>query len=237
MKIIASNFKCNHTRASTESYAKGLEAFLSQKMESKSAKLDISIFPPSSALLCDSFKHFKIGTQNAYPAESGAFTGEIGLEQLSEFNIKRILIGHSERREIGESDEMCLKKFEFFKSQDFKIFFCIGESLDVRQSGLDSTLRFLESQLKGLPLDYEKLVVAYEPIWAIGSGVSASLDDIEATHKGLKQIVGKVPLLYGGSVKAENVREILSIEGVDGVLVGSASWELEGFCQIIENSL
>lgn len=234
-KIIASNFKTNHTRKSTQDFCNNLQRFLEAKEQ---IGVEITIFPPQSALLENQFNTFNIGAQNAYPAKNGAFTGEIGTEQLEEFNIKTLLIGHSERREIlKESQEFCAEKFTFFKALNFKIFYCIGEPLEIKKQGVEATLKYLELQLSGVDLNYSSLVLAYEPIWAIGSGISATLEEITQIHTSLKQKFSKIPLLYGGSVKAQNVREILSLEGVDGVLVGSASWELNNFCQIIENSL
>lgn len=233
MKIIASNFKTNHTRKSTQEFCDALESFLLHK----SIPHKVALFPPATALLDNAFKHFSIGAQNAYFAQNGSFTGEIGLEQLEEFNIQTLLIGHSERRSLGECQEFCAQKFAYFAKQNFEIFYCIGENLDTKNQGLDSTLAFLESQLQGIDLSYPKLIVAYEPIWAIGSGVSATLDEITQIHTRLKQKLDKIPLLYGGSVKPKNTSEILSLNGVDGVLVGSASWEIESFCQILENSL
>lgn len=233
MKIIASNFKTNHTRKSTKAYCENLEKYL---QENPNFSHKINIFPPSCALLENTFKGFTIGTQNAYFTQNGSFTGEIGLEQLSEFCIQSLIIGHSERREIlGESQSLCAKKFEFFKAQDFTIFYCIGESLETKNKGLDSTLRFLESELNGIDLNYSKLIIAYEPIWAIGTGISASMEEITKIHQALKQKLGKIPLLYGGSVKLENIKEILSIKGVDGALIGSASWDFENFKKILEN--
>ncbi len=239
MKIIASNFKTNHTRKSTLQFCQELESFLA-KIESQNQPFphQITIFPPQTALLENCFKGFQIGAQNAYPAQNGSYTGEIGLEQLEEFGITALLVGHSERREIlKESQECCVEKFEFFSKLGFKIFYCIGESQTIKQQGVEATLEFLESELSGIDLKNPHLIVAYEPIWAIGSGVSASLEEITQIHTRLKQKLGKIPLLYGGSVKPQNVREILSINGVDGVLVGSASWEISSFCQILENSL
>lgn len=234
MKIIASNFKTNHTRKSTQAFCEALEGFLEQR----NFPDKIAVFPPSTALLEDSFKGFQIGAQNAYFAQNGSFTGEIGLEQLEEFQIQTLLIGHSERREIlGESQAMCAEKFAFFKQQNFEIFYCVGESLEIKKQGLQSTLDFLNSQLSGIDLNYPKLILAYEPIWAIGTGVSASLEEIATIHAHLKQKLGKIPLLYGGSVKPNNVKEILEIKGVDGVLIGSASWEISSFLEILNHSL
>ena len=175
-----------------------------------------------------------IGAQNAYPAQNGAYTGEIGLEQLNEFNIKRVLIGHSERRHIlNESQEFIAKKFDFYKNEGFEIFYCIGEPLEVRKKGLDEVVKYLKSQLIGIDLDYDKLIIAYEPVWAIGTGVSASNEEIKETHAEIRKFT-KRPLLYGGSVKLHNIKEILNIPNVDGVLVGSASLDVEVFKKMIE---
>lgn len=234
MKIIASNFKTNHTRKSTQAFCENLKNFL----QTQNFPHKIAIFPPATALLQDSFTHFRIGAQNAYFTENGSFTGEIGLEQLNEFKIQTLLIGHSERREIlGESQAVCAKKFSFFKEKNFEIFYCIGESLDIKKQGLQSTLNFLDSQLEGIDLNYPNLTLAYEPIWAIGTGISASLEEITTIHTHLRQKLGKIPLLYGGSVKPNNVKEILQIDSVDGVLVGSSSWEISSFLEILKNSL
>lgn len=233
MKIIASNFKTNHTRKSTQEYCSHLEAFL----KSQNYPHKITIFPPISALLDNHFQHFQIGAQNAYFTQNGSFTGEIGTEQLEEFQITSLLIGHSERREIlGESQDFCAKKFDYFSKLNFKIFYCIGENLTIKNQGLEATLDFLVSQFQGIDLNYPRLIIAYEPIWAIGTGVSATLEEIAKIHESLKQKLGKIPLLYGGSVKSENISEILSLPNVDGVLIGSASWKLENLLNMLEKS-
>jgi len=226
--IFAANFKTNHTRASTQKYIEALkEKLLAKKTEDK-----IYIFPPATAL--DRYEgDFTIGAQNAYPTQNGAYTGEIGLEQLEEFGIKTILIGHSERREhLGESQEIVAQKFAFFKEQGYDIFYCIGEPLEIREEGDEAVMEYLLAQFDGIDISYEKLIVAYEPIWAIGTGRSATVEEIASTHASLKKTVQK-PLLYGGSVNPDNIREIRGIRGVDGVLVGSASLNVEKFSSMI----
>ena len=229
--IIAGNFKTNHTRGSTKDYIECLNKF----MYVNNIKDNIYIFPPLTAI--DSFKtNVKIGVQNAYPIDSGSFTGEIGLSQIEEFWIDTILIGHSERRhKIGESNELIQKKFNFFKEKNFIIFYCIGEPLEIREKGLDAVLEYIDNQLIGIDLNYENLIIAYEPVWAIGTGVSASAKEIKETHLALKEKFSK-PLLYGGSVKPSSVKEILEIDEVDGVLIGTASWKIEDFNKILEIS-
>lgn len=224
--IIAGNFKTNHTRSSVLVYCRALNQLLCSCCEK------VYLFPPISALPYDDFAHLDIGIQNAYPIQSGAYTGEIGLEQISELGIKTIMIGHSERRTIlGESDELCKRKFDFFAHAGFEIFLCVGENLQTRQRG--EVEDFLKKQLKGIDLTYSRLVIAYEPIWAIGTGVSASLAEIEETHQILKSL-GAQRVIYGGSVNEKNAQEIMNLESVDGVLVGGASLSVESFYQIIK---
>lgn len=226
--IFAANFKMNHTRATTKAYLDALK----QKLASKRSEDRVFVFPPATALDCHE-GDFTVGAQNAYMAHNGAYTGEIGLEQLDEFDIKTILIGHSERRDIlGEDQALVAEKFSYFKSQGFEIIYCIGEALEVREAGQEAVMTHLLSQFEGIDLAYEKLIIAYEPIWAIGTGRSAKTEEIFAAHSALKQHFDR-PLLYGGSVKPANIGEIINIDGVDGVLVGSASLEVESFTQMI----
>ena len=230
MRFIA-NFKTNHTRASTAQYIKDLNKELEGVVCS-----NILIFPPATALQ-EGRGVVEVGVQNAYPTNSGAFTGELGLEQLEEFGIKQILIGHSERRQIlGESQEFIAQKFEFFKNEGFEIIYCIGEPLEVREQGEEALFEYLFAQFEGIDVCYDKLTIAYEPIWAIGTGVSASVQDIKLVHDGLKKEFNK-PLLYGGSVKVDSIEEIASINSVDGVLVGSASLDAKGFSELIKKGL
>ncbi len=226
--IFAANFKTNHTRASTEKYIEALkEELLAKKPEDQ-----VYIFPPATAL-AKYEGDFTIGAQNAYPVQNGAFTGEIGTEQLEEFGIKTILIGHSERREhLGESQDKVAQKFSFFKEQGYEILYCIGEPLEIREEGDEAVMEYLLAQFDGIDITYENLIIAYEPIWAIGTGRSATIEEIASTHESLKKTVQK-PLLYGGSVKPVNIKEIMDIRGVDGVLVGSASLDPESFSEMV----
>ncbi len=233
MSIIASNFKTNHTRKSTSSFVKEVNDFLVSNKISN----DVYIFPTSTSLNSfDTVSNLIIGTQNAYATKNGSFSGEIGTEQLEEFDIKTILIGHSERRHIlGESQEEIAKKFSFYSELGYKIIYCIGEPLEVKEQGIEKTLEFIYEQFVGIDTNYENLILAYEPVWAIGTGVTATNDDITSVHSAIKSKINK-PLLYGGSVKVANVRDICALEGVDGALIGTASWIIEDFKQIIENT-
>lgn len=233
MAIIASNFKTNHTRSSTKYFVEKVNEYL----KNENIENEVLIFP--TAISLDTFstqKNLKIGVQNAYGAVKGSYTGEIALEQINEFNIKTILIGHSERREIfNESQKDIAKKYEFYKNLGFQIVYCIGEPLEIKEQGIEKTLEYLFEQFDGIDTNYENLVLAYEPIWAIGTGVTATNEDIRQVHSAIKKRISK-PLLYGGSVKLENVKEICEIENVDGALIGTASWEVENFIQIIEKT-
>lgn len=226
--IFAANFKTNHTRATTKEYISSLSSMLKDSDESH----EVFVFPPATAL--DNFDtSITVGAQNAYTAQNGAFTGEIGLEQLDEFGIKTILIGHSERREIlGETQEIVAKKFAFFKEQGFKIIYCIGEPLEVREQGDQAVVEYLMAQFDGIDIEYENMILAYEPIWAIGTGRSATVEEIASTHKALRATISR-PILYGGSAKPANIKEIISIDNVDGVLVGSASLDAQNFYTMI----
>ena len=226
--IFAANFKMNHTRASTAAYM----AQLATETAALCSEDRVIVFPPATAL--DRYTgNFTVGAQNAYPASNGAYTGEIGLDQLAEFSIDTILIGHSERREIlGESQERVAEKYRYFQSQNFEIIYCIGEPLEVRQQGHQAVMDYLLAQFEGIDTGYARLMVAYEPIWAIGTGRTATTEEIASTHAALKEAVAK-PLLYGGSVKPANVKEIIQITDVDGVLVGGASLEVESFMALV----
>ena len=233
MAIIASNFKTNHTRKSAALFINEVNDYL----KSNEIKNEVYVFPTATSL--DSFDlvpTFSIGAQNAYATVSGSFTGEIGTVQLDEFEIKTILIGHSERRHIlGETQNMIAKKYEFYKELGYKIIYCIGEPLEVKNQGLIKTLEYIYEQFDGIDTNYKNLILAYEPVWAIGTGVTATNEDIKNIHNAIKEKISK-PLLYGGSVKVENVREICQIPNVDGALIGTASWKKEDFIQILENT-
>ena len=229
-KIIASNFKTNHTRKSTAEFVEEINKYISEE----NIDNEVYIFPPATAL--DSFKTketLHVGAQNGYFAKNGSFTGEIGTEQLDEFSIKTILIGHSERRHLlNESQKDIALKFNYYKSLGYKIIYCVGEPLEVKEKGLTETLGYIFEQFDGIDLEYENLVIAYEPVWAIGTGIAATLEDIATIHKKLKKKI-TAPILYGGSVKLCGLQDILELENVDGVLVGTASWVMEDFRKMI----
>lgn len=226
--IIAANLKTNFTRKQTVDYVNELESYV----KSNEITQEVLVFPAMSSLESHSGQVI-IGAQNAYATQNGAFTGEVGTEQLEEFEIKTILIGHSERRHvIGETQEDIVKKFNFYKDLGFKIVYCIGEPLKVRESGNEKMMEYISAQYEGIDTSYENLIIAYEPVWAIGTGLTPTLEDIQTIHTDLKA-KSTAPLLYGGSVKVTNAKEVLSLNNVDGILVGSAALYAEHFCSMI----
>lgn len=231
MKIIASNFKTNHTRKSTKEFVNITNSFLKKE----EIKQDVYIFPTATSLdNYDTVENLIIGTQNAYYTKNGSFTGEIGTEQLEEFDVKTILIGHSERRHIlNESQKEITYKYNYYKSLGYKIIYCVGEPLEVKEIGMTETLGYIWSQFEGIDLDYDNLIIAYEPVWAIGTGKIPTEEDIALIHKKIKKKITQ-PLLYGGSVKTSNISEILDIPNVDGTLIGSGSWNIEDFKEMIK---
>ncbi len=227
--IIAANFKTFKTRQETLDYYRDVKTFI----EKNEISVETMIFPPATAL--NTFRgETVVGAQNAYPVVNGAYTGEIGLNQLKEFGIETILIGHSERRHVlGESQALMVQKFNFFKEQGFTIVYCIGEPLEVREEGNEALMAYLDAQLEGIDLNYEDLVIAYEPVWAIGTGLTPSADEVELIHTALRQKI-KSPILYGGSVKVNNAKELLALNNVDGALIGSGALQSENYCRILE---
>jgi len=225
--IVASNFKTNHNRQSTKEFV--------DFINNQNYFSEVRIFPPFTAL--NSFEltpNIKVGAQNFYPVQNGSFTGEIGFDQLEEFDVESVLVGHSERRHVlGESQESICAKYDFAKAKDCEIVYCVGEPKEIREQGIDAVMSYIWKQFDGIDTDYDELVVAYEPVWAIGTGLSASLADIKEVLDNLRVKI-KEPLLYGGSVKVETTKDILEIENCDGILVGTASWDVDNFSKMIE---
>lgn len=228
--IIASNFKTNYTRDSAKAFIKEVQAFISHTKNEQ----HVRIFAPFTALDCfDEIPTLKVGAQNFYPVQNGSYTGEIGFEQLEEFGVETILIGHSERRHIlKESQSFIAQKYDFAKARETEIVYCIGEPQEIRMQGIDAIMSYLWEQFEGIDIHYDKLIIAYEPVWAIGTGLSASLEDIEEVLTRLSEKLS-APLLYGGSVKVDNISSILQVKVCEGVLVGTASWNEKAFCEMI----
>lgn len=246
-KIIAANWKMNETRAQGEALARSVAEGIASLPDDRK----VVIFPPATALdivTGASMGRFETGIQNFYPAENGAFTGEISPAMVHDCGGQWALCGHSERRHIfNEPDELISRKVNFALAHDLKVMLCVGETLEERESGhLNAVLmRQLTSALSGQSSEtaVSSIAIAYEPVWAIGTGKTAGPAEIKEAHElirgGLRTMFAsactELPILYGGSVKPSNAHEILGLDNVDGVLVGGASLEAKSFLAIINS--
>lgn len=235
---VAANWKMHKNPEQTRKFFKN---FLAQVQ----TRNHLIFFPPAanfescaSSLLGSSVKW---GSQNCYHLAQGAFTGENSLQVVKEMGGTHALIGHSERRQFfGETGELLAKKVKFAKDIGMIPMLCVGESLTERDQG--KTNQVLSEQLKqGLSLQTEgsNLMIAYEPVWAIGTGRVASVEQVQEAHAHIHQELNnlgmtRTPVLYGGSVKADNCLQLARLEGVDGFLVGGASLEVESFLPIAQ---
>jgi triosephosphate isomerase len=246
-KIIAANWKMNMTLTETENF---LQAFRPEVDEITT--VEIVIAPPFtglaklSALLGGSQK-IRLGAQNFYFEKSGAYTGEVSATMLRELFVKYVIVGHSERRQLfGETDSLINKKVLAAHANELKPILCVGETLEEREAG--SEKQVLEKQLRGAlaGVSSEQLVetvVAYEPVWAIGTGKTATSEQAQEAHAHVRAVLkelsdnataSKVRIQYGGSVKPSNAQELLSQPDIDGALVGGASLEVRNFAEIVK---
>lgn len=215
------------------------------------SEIEVYIFPPMLYVNdCKALaSNIKVGAQNAYPKDSGAFTGEVSMWQLKEAGIEAVLIGHSERREYFNEDNAFLKqKLDAALTHGIKPFFCCGEPLEIRQNGsfLDYVKKQLEESVFHLSAeDFAKVVLAYEPIWAIGTGQTASTEQAEEMHAAIrswieerygKEIAADSSILYGGSCNPGNAQALFACENVDGGLIGGASLKAADFSVLVAGS-
>lgn len=215
----------------------------------KQTNADCVVFPPAiylplaQSLLSDS--SVSIGAQNVYPKDVGAYTGELSAPMLSDFGCRYVLVGHSERRHLLHEDEKFVaEKFHHVKDHDMIPVLCVGETLDEREQGL--TEQVLTKQLLAVThfgeRFFQKCVVAYEPVWAIGTGRTASPEQAQAAHVFIRSLVAKVDendanqlsILYGGSVNEKNAHSLFAMLDVDGGLVGGASLNAQQFVEIVK---
>lgn len=213
---------------------------------------EIVLFPPFTTLFAVSEiirnTNIKLGAQNTHWEDKGAFTGEISPQFLIALGCEYVIIGHSERRRyFFENDEIINKKIKKAFEVNLKPVFCIGENLEERKEG--KTLTVIENQLKNGLKEIEKItgmVIAYEPVWAIGTGINATPQQASEVHSFIrnyisenygKEIGENLRIIYGGSVNKDNIKELLQEEEIDGVLVGGASIKLDEFTQIVNLDL
>lgn len=241
MRIIAGNWKMNTGIAEAKELA---EAIAKQPVQDG-----------VTAVVCPPFTHLQtvgealsgtdyvLGAQNMSPNSNGAFTGEVSAPMLKELGVEYVIIGHSERREIlGETDELVREKTMKALQEGLKPILCVGENLEQREAGEEKEIvgAQIEAVLKDASEDLSQMVIAYEPIWAIGTGKTASSDQAEEMCAFLYEKVeeflpGKtLPVLYGGSVKPDNIEELMAMPHIDGALVGGASLKADSYHKLVE---
>jgi len=212
----------------------GAQNFVSQFKESSDQDVEIQIFASAlhlSPLMAKS-PAWKLGAQDCSAEDTGAFTGQISAAQLLELGVKDVLLGHSECRARGDDEALLRQKLQRATEAGLRVCFCVGEGLEDRESG--RLWPHLERQLEVLK-DYQGgVIVAYEPIWAIGTGKNATPEQIQEVHAGIRERLPDLRVLYGGSVKPENASQILKLPDVHGLLIGGASLKAESLEKIVQ---
>ena len=245
--IIVANWKMYKNRAEARRFCQELLPLLAA-----SPQAEVAICAPFTQLdvlakhLADSA--VQIGAQNFYPEQEGAFTGEIAPAMLKELGVRYVLIGHSERRGLfGESMALVKRKLECAYAEGFQPIFCVGETLEERQAGRSVEVCIAQLAHAVTNLTFEelsRLIIAYEPIWAIGTGKTATAEDAEAVIGAIRSYMAEaygsivamsVRIQYGGSVRPDNIAELMAQEDIDGALVGGASLQPESFAQLVNS--
>jgi len=245
--IVAGNWKMNNNAEQTQQLVNDLKASL----EGQELNARVIIAPTfvnlSSAISSTENTVIEVAAQNMHQAESGAYTGEISGDMLKGIGIDSVILGHSERRTyFGEDDALLKEKVNTALAKGLEVIFCFGELLEDRKSGKHFDV--VESQLKNVLFDlsadqWKNIVLAYEPVWAIGTGETASPEQAQEMHAFIRGLVSEayssgvgngISILYGGSVKPANADEIFSKEDVDGGLIGGASLKADDFTAIIK---
>lgn len=238
--LVAGNWKMHFGVAATSSFLEGLLG------REQPHAVDVVVCPPfvslPAAAMVLAGAGIGLGAQNVHWAEKGAFTGEVSGPMLVEIGVEWAIVGHSERRTLfGESDEIAAQRARAAQAAGLQVIFCLGETLEERDA--DRTLQVLERQAEAVRgLDPERLVVAYEPVWAIGTGRNATGDQAQEAHMFLRErmarLFGAGPaerlrIVYGGSLKPDNAADLLARPDVDGGLIGGASLDVDAFSAII----
>ncbi|MBR2141383.1 MAG: triose-phosphate isomerase [Rickettsiales bacterium] len=259
IKIISGNWKMNGSKSELDTWFKDFfeKAVQFEKDKKSNHMPDILLCIPSiyiqyASELAEKYNsktktiRVHIGAENCHQENKGAFTGNISPLMLKEFGVKYTLVGHSERRQSDfETNELVAKKAISALNGDITPIICVGESLEIREA--KEHLDFIKKQVLNSTngVDLEKSIIAYEPVWAIGTGKVPTLDEIDEMNSHIKKILSKksgldedkINVLYGGSVKSSNVKDIATIKSVNGVLVGGASLKGEEFFNIVINTL
>jgi triosephosphate isomerase len=245
-KIVAANWKMNMTQAESARFVESLLLDLGDIRD-----VEVVIIPPFTAIpkvteLLEKAQNFKVGAQNMYWEKNGAFTGEISAALLRDLFVHYVVLGHSERRMLfAETDEMVNKKVRAASDASLRPIVCVGETLEQRDKGnVEKILSLqLRGSLKGLgEKELLETVIAYEPVWAIGTGRVATPEQAQEAHAFIRHtLVGisdestadKMRIQYGGSVKPDNARDLMSQQDIDGALVGGASLDPRSFAEIV----
>jgi len=246
-KYVAGNWKMNLNVAKAKALVEGIKAKVSGDVP-----VDLAVFPPFTMLsaMAEAVKGsaVRLGAQNCYFEPEGAFTGEVAPAMLLDVGCEWVLIGHSERRHIlGETNAMLKKKVITALKAGLKVIYCVGEKLDEREAGrTEAVLHEQIHEVLGPDVSLTNVVIAYEPVWAIGTGKTATPAQAQEAHAYIRQEIGKLynsqaaqtlRIQYGGSVKASNAKELMSQPDVDGALVGGASLKADEFVGIIEGAI
>ena len=243
--IIAGNWKMNKTPSETKAFAEEFKALLP-----KTKWCDIVVCVPaadlSAAVRAFKYSRIAVGAQNVYFEKSGAYTGEVSADMLADLGVRYVIVGHSERRALfGETDEVVNKKVHAALDAGLNPIICVGESLEQREMGVTMELIALQvkSALSGVAAEQmRRCVIAYEPIWAIGTGKTATPEQASEVCTAIRALIRaqygarvarSVTIQYGGSMKPDNARELLAHEDIDGGLVGGASLEAPALMEIV----
>lgn len=242
-KVIAGNWKMNMLPADTINFIEGLDPLV------KNSENEVILCVPYTDLFyawhASEGTNIHIGAENMHWEEKGAYTGEVSGQMLKSIGVEYVIIGHSERRAyFAETDETVNKKIKSAFANDLKPIVCVGESLEQREAGKTEEIitKQVELALAGLTEEQVKnTIIAYEPIWAIGTGKTATSEDannsIKAIRKKISEVYGKVAedviIQYGGSVKSTNAKELFETSDIDGALVGGASLKVDEFAKIV----
>ncbi len=245
-QIIAGNWKMNGTLSETANLINGLK----QKIKSDTLRRNVILCPPFTSLILarelTKGTPFKLGAQNVHFEGKGAFTGEVSAEMLKETGCEYVIIGHSERRAyFHEDDALINKKVKKALGTELQVIMCVGETLEQREKGITNDV--VRTQTDGSlhnvsEKELEKIIIAYEPVWAIGTGKTATPDQANEVHEYIRSLISdsyspaaaeRLIIQYGGSVKADNAGELLSMSHIDGALVGGSSLKADDFAGIV----
>jgi triosephosphate isomerase len=236
--LLAANWKMYKTRAEAREFCQGLIRNVPAQ------DLRHALIAPGYPLLqtvVDAVhaSPILVAAQNCHGEVQGAFTGEVSVRMLQDLGVGWTLLGHSERRHVfGETEALLSRRVEGTLRQGLKVIYCVGETLDDRNAGATESLiaRQLEplAKLKDL---WHNLLIAYEPVWAIGTGVVANVDQIDAAHACIQNACPDLPILYGGSINPENIGEIMGLERVSGALIGGASLDAGKYRAMLASAL